>query len=236
MMRPAVCLLAATLVLQASAPASAELVTWTDKDGVVHVEGAPSRKQRGVQAEQGSVPTWQQPNQAPRKVKKGASAAAPKKKARWWERRNDAPPDKIDKAAELYKIPAELIRAVIAVESNGDAGAVSHKGAVGLMQLMPQTAGEMYVSDPVDPAQNVMGGTRYLRYLANLFGGDMLLTLAAYNAGPEAVKKHGGIPPFAETREYVRRVMAYYFELKRQAGKKLARAAAPSGAVAGVLP
>jgi soluble lytic murein transglycosylase-like protein len=97
--------------------------------------------------------------------------------------------------------------------------AVSHAGAVGLMQLMPHTAGEMYVQDPVDPAQNIMGGTRYLRWLANQFKGDMLLTLAAYNAGPDAVKKYGGVPPFEETRTYCKRVMAYYRQLKAQAAR-----------------
>src|SRR5207302_948109 len=82
----------------------------------------------------------------------------------------------------------------------GDAAAISRAGAIGLMQLMPHTAGTMYVEDPVDPAQNIMGGTRYIRWLANQFNGDMLLTLAAYNAGPEAVRKYGGVPPFDETR------------------------------------
>src|SRR5205085_3887051 len=122
---------------------------------------------------------------APRKV---APAAPPQtaRTGRWWERRSDAPPDEIDRAAQLYNVPAELVRAVIWAESAGDASAVSHRGAVGLMQLMPRTAGQMYVDDPVDPRQNIQGGTRYLRTLANQFGGDMLLTVAAYNAGPDA--------------------------------------------------
>ena len=220
--------LAAMLVLLAARPALAELVTWTDKDGVVHVEGGPARKPRrkapagqesGTSAARPAVPSWQQPNQPPRKGRElTASAGAPKKKAGWWERRSDAPPDEIDRAAAHYKIPAELIRAVIAVESAGKAEAVSHKGAIGLMQLMPRTAGDMYVQDPVDPAQNVHGGTRYLRYLANQFGGDMVLTLAAYNAGPEAVRKYGGVPPFAETRDYVRKVTNLYFQIKKPRG------------------
>ena len=241
MMRRAIPPLAAMLVLQAARPALAELVTWTDKDGVVHVEGGPvrkaSRKDAGAASLEGrqatgrsSVPSWQKPNLPPRTSPKLAVTAAKagasaRKKSGWWVRRSDAPPDQIDRAADLYKIPAELIRAVIAVESAGKAEAVSNKGAVGLMQLMPRTAGDMYVQDPVDPAQNVLGGTRYLRYLANQFGGDMVLTLAAYNAGPEAVRKYGGVPPFAETRDYVRKVTAHYFQLKKQAGgKKLAQA------------
>ena len=193
----------AALLVAGALPARARdgLHTWTDADGVFHVaDSPPAAKRRSPRA------------QTPR--------AAPQLK--WWEKRNDAPPDEIDKAAALYNIPSELVRAVIAVESAGDASAVSHRGAIGLMQLMPQTAGQMYVEDPVDPAQNIMGGTRYLRYLANQFHGDMLLTLAAYNAGPEAVRKYGGVPPFEETRQYCKRVMANYYQLKRQAKAKVA--------------
>jgi soluble lytic murein transglycosylase-like protein len=201
--------------------ARSQLRMWTDKNGVVHVEDTP--------------PGYaQKPTQATRPRPGRAKANAPKaptRKPRFWERATDAPPDEIDRAAARYNIPAELVRAVIAVESDGDASAVSHKGAVGLMQLMPMTAGEMYVEDPVDPAQNISGGTRYLRALANQFGGDMLLTLAAYNAGPDAVKRFGGVPPFEETRQYVRKVMARYYELKRagtrSAQKKIASANDP---------
>ncbi|MGZ6124307.1 MAG: lytic transglycosylase domain-containing protein [Myxococcales bacterium] len=173
---------------------------WVDKDGVLHVSDVPPPAART----------------SPRKT---APAQAPKREGRWWERRNDAPPDEIDKAAAFYNVPAELVRAVIWAESAGDATAVSRTGALGLMQLMPQTAGDMYVQDPVDPAQNIMGGTRYLRWLANQFGGDMLLTLAAYNAGPEAVRKYNGVPPFEETRTYCKKVMAYYKQLKAQSAQ-----------------
>jgi soluble lytic murein transglycosylase-like protein len=116
---------------------------------------------------------------------------------------------------------------VIMAESAGDASAISHRGAIGLMQLMPQTAGQMYVNDPVDPAQNIQGGTRYLRLLANQFNGDMLLTIAAYNAGPDAVRKYGGVPPFEETRTYCKKVMAYYRQLKQESREKLAQAGEP---------
>ena len=223
MLRARLPLIAALAAALAALPARAQLHTWVDKEGVYHVDGEGPRAppKRAASPKDDGLPAWQRPNRPPRKGS-GRKQAKAKKAPRWWERRSDAPPDEIDHAATRYKIPAELIRAVIAVESNGDAGAVSHKGAIGLMQLMPGTAGEMYVQDPVDPAQNVQGGTRYLRALANQFGGDMALVLAAYNAGPEAVRKHGGIPPFAETRDYVRRVMAYYLELKRQGARKVA--------------
>jgi soluble lytic murein transglycosylase-like protein len=204
-------------VLLAALPASARpaLHMWTDKDGVLHVDDMPPPAARA--------------RTSPRKAV-APQTPAPKRTERWWEKRNDAPPDEIDRAAAYYNVPAELVRAVIWAESAGDALAVSRTGALGLMQLMPQTAGEMYVLDPVDPAQNIMGGTRYLRWLANQFGGDMLLTLAAYNAGPDAVRKYGGVPPFDETRTYCKRVMAYYRQLRTQsAQKKLASNREPPG-------
>ena len=189
-------------------PAAARppLHTWTDKDGVLHVEDVSPPRKAGA---------------APRKPAASATVVPPERTGNWWEKRSDAPPDEIDRAAKIFNIPAELIRAVIAVESAGDTAAVSHRGAVGLMQLMPETAGQMYVEDPVDPAQNIMGGTRYLRHLANEFAGDMLLVVAAYNAGPDAVRKYRGVPPYEETRQYVKKVLAYYAELKRTGAKAI---------------
>jgi len=116
----------------------------------------------------------------------------------------------IRQASALYQIPEELVRAVIQVESGFDPRAVSPANARGLMQLVPGTAQRMMVSDIFDPRQNIFGGVRYLRVLANLFSGDLKLTLAAYNAGENAVIRYGGIPPYEETQAYVRRVLAYY--------------------------
>jgi soluble lytic murein transglycosylase-like protein len=116
----------------------------------------------------------------------------------------------IRQAATLYQIPEELVRAVIKVESNYDARVVSPANAHGLMQLIPPTAERMLVTDIFDPRQNIFGGVRYLRVLANLFNGDLQLTIAAYNAGEGAVIRHGGIPPYEETRNYVAKVLAYY--------------------------
>lgn len=118
--------------------------------------------------------------------------------------------DHIRQASALYHIPAPLIRAVIQAESNFDPRALSPAGAHGLMQLMPFTAERMMVSDIFDPRQNIMGGTRYLRVLANMFNGDIHLTLAAYNAGEGAVVRYGGIPPYEETQGYVVRVLSNY--------------------------
>lgn len=116
----------------------------------------------------------------------------------------------IQEAAALYQLPVPYIRAVIKVESNYMKDVVSRAGALGLMQMMPATAQGMGVSNAFDARQNILGGTRFLRILANQFSGDLVLTTAAYNAGPGAVEKYGGIPPYDETRRYVRRVLSYY--------------------------
>ncbi|MBO6935758.1 MAG: lytic transglycosylase domain-containing protein [Deltaproteobacteria bacterium] len=120
----------------------------------------------------------------------------------------------IREAARLYQLPAPFIRAVMKVESNFNPNVVSRAGAIGLMQLMPRTAANMGVRDPFDPRQNILGGARYLRILANLFGGDLVLTVAAYNAGEGAVQRYSGIPPYSETRRYVRRVLSHYYRYR----------------------
>jgi soluble lytic murein transglycosylase-like protein len=124
----------------------------------------------------------------------------------------------IRQAATLYQIPEELVRAVIRVESDFDPRAVSPANARGLMQLIPETAERMMVSDSFDPRQNIFGGVRYLRVLANLFNGDIQLTIAAYNAGEGAVMRYGGIPPYQETQAYVVKVLANYRQYRKQSG------------------
>jgi soluble lytic murein transglycosylase-like protein len=104
----------------------------------------------------------------------------------------------------------KLVKAVIQVESGYNSRARSNKGALGLMQLMPDTASLLNVRNPFDPEENLRGGTRYLRQLLDRFAGRVELALAGYNAGPGAVEKHKGVPPYAETRDYVRQVMALY--------------------------
>lgn len=129
-----------------------------------------------------------------------------------WAVRRGAPyAAAVHRAARYYQLPAELIWAVIKVESDFRDRAVSPAGARGLMQLMPSTASAIGLRDALDPEQNILGGAYYLRRLANRFGGDLYFTLAAYNAGPGAVQRHGGIPPYPETQNYVRRVLEYYW-------------------------
>jgi soluble lytic murein transglycosylase-like protein len=116
----------------------------------------------------------------------------------------------IRQAAALYQIPEQLVRAVIKVESDYDPRAVSVSGARGLMQLMPDTADRLQVRDIDDPRENIFGGVRFLRILANSFNGDLQLTVAAYNAGEGEVMRSGGIPAIPETRDYVVKVTRFY--------------------------
>jgi soluble lytic murein transglycosylase-like protein len=112
--------------------------------------------------------------------------------------------------AAVWQVDPSLVKAIIANESGFDANATSKAGAQGLMQLMPDTAQSVGVRDSYDPAQNVAGGTRYLKGLLDRFSGDVRLAVAAYNAGPGAVEKYGDVPPYAETQNYVQNVMGSY--------------------------
>jgi soluble lytic murein transglycosylase-like protein len=116
----------------------------------------------------------------------------------------------IAEAAEAYGVEAELIRAIIHAESAFNPKAVSHRGARGLMQLMPATARSLGVGNRFDPEENIMAGTRYFRHLLDRVDGKVKLALAAYNAGMRNVQKYGGVPPFRATRKYVRNVLDYY--------------------------
>jgi len=139
--------------------------------------------------------------------------------------------DLIHKTAARHHVDPQLVEAVVRVESDGNPLALSSKGAQGLMQLIPATAQRLGIKDPYDPRQNVEGGVSYLRYLLDRFGGDVPLALAGYNAGENSVLRSGGVPPFKETRAYVRRVNELY-----GAGTGLAESSEAAGATPAASP
>lgn len=179
-------------------PAHADIYSYIDQDGVVHYTNIP-RPGRHWKRVMRTGPGKARSVHAPRRSR----SLSPER-----YRRYDL---HIRQAAALYHIPEALIRAVISVESDYDPQAVSRAGARGLMQMMPFTWKGMGVTDPFDARQNIFGGTRFLRVLANRFRGDLVLTIAAYHAGAGAVTKYGwSIPPYATTQAYVRMVLSRY--------------------------
>ena len=120
----------------------------------------------------------------------------------------------IRQASRRFRVDPSLIKAVIKAESDFNQKAVSHKGAKGLMQLMPHTANDMKVANPFNPEENIFGGTRYLSLLLERYKNNKKLSLAAYNAGPEAVETYKGIPPYPETQAFIKRVLTYYNRYK----------------------
>lgn len=178
--------------------AAADIYKWTDAEGVVHFTSKADPKGK-LYMKAAPPPT--------NAVRPGVTPFAPQDRDLSRYTRYD---EWIRQAATLYQIPEALVRAVIKVESDYDARAVSYAGARGLMQLMPQTAERLQVRDINDPRENIFGGVRFLRILANSFNGDLALTVAGYNAGEEAVMRYQGIPPYQQTREYVVKVSKYY--------------------------
>lgn len=172
-----------------------EVYTYVDAEGVAHFTNVPGGevKYRRLDVAQG----------------KKAAVAIPAKNSPQKEMPAEYD-EHVREAEKLYGLPAELIRAVMAVESRYDRHAVSRAGAQGLMQLMPETCQLLRVSDPFDPRQNILGGARYLKMLLESLGHDLELALAAYNAGLKRVTGKMAVPAIAETKNYVRRVLGLY--------------------------
>jgi soluble lytic murein transglycosylase-like protein len=195
-----------SLIVGTPAPVQADIYRCKRADGTQHYTNIrePGRRCQLVVRGKRSSP------KASAKKKssgtKGSNASRSKDPARY-SRYNGL----IDEASRLYQLPESFLRAVMRVESDFNPTVVSRAGAMGPMQLMPKTARSMGVSDPFDARQNILGGARYLRILANRFRGDLVLTVAAYNAGEGAIDKYNGIPPYKETQRYVRRVLKHYY-------------------------
>ncbi len=174
----------------------ADVYKFTDKDGMVHYTNVKPKGQTNVKTF--SFPCY---------------ASDLKCQQMDWENiplNRSAFAHEIEAAADVFTVEASLIRAIIHAESAYHADALSPKGAQGLMQLMPATQKELQVEDVFDPLSNIQGGTLYLSRLLDQFNQDVDLAAAAYNAGPGAVNKYGGVPPYKETQEYVRRVKILY--------------------------
>lgn len=122
----------------------------------------------------------------------------------------------INEAARQWNLDPALLKAVVKQESGFNASAVSGAGAMGLMQLMPDTARELGVNNPMDARENLMGGAKYLRSMLDRFDGNLTKALAAYNAGPGAVEKHGGVPPYEETQNYVSSILTMYADFRKK--------------------
>jgi hypothetical protein len=194
------------LTLLLSLPAQrafADIYQYTDESGVIHfsnVSVGGSKKYRKVKTEQTAV---RHQKQATRPAPSPAANPSPIKNI-------PAYSDIINSACGRHGIDPALVHAVVKVESDFNPYALSRKGAMGLMQLMPQTAVEMNVRDSFNPHENIDGGVKYLRYLIDRYEGNLSLALAAYNSGETSVKKWGTIPPFPETQNYVRRILRLY--------------------------
>jgi len=202
--------LLALIIAPLTSDVNANIYSYTAKDGTVHFTNmAPDGKNKKKYKVYLKSPEQ-------RKARAGVSPIMARDKNPNRYSKFDA---SIIQASQKHSIPEAFVRAVIKVESDYDPRVVSIAGAQGLMQLMPATAKRMGCTNAFDPHQNIMGGTRYLRHLANLFNGDMVLTIAGYHAGEGAVRKYKGVPPYKSTQGYIKKVLGNYYKFKKKLEK-----------------
>ena len=179
------------IIIFSASGAFADIYRYIDENGVMHFTNAPTSSNQEfklfLRESRKSLPSW------------------------YYSEKYD---DVITQASERFGVSFSLLKAIIKAESDFDPQAVSKKGAMGLMQIMPQNFKLLGLKDPFDPTQNIHAGARYFKQLYDRFDGKLALSLAAYNAGPTAVDRYKTIPPFEETEEYVRRVLRYYYNYK----------------------
>jgi hypothetical protein len=194
-------------VTQAPQPKRSSLVYWSSKES--RWKPVPSAGTASMQAARSAAAEVSQ--YYAHESSQSASAKIVAANSRGHQASQEEIDSSIVMAAARHNVDPNLVRAVVKVESNFNSNAVSRKGAMGLMQLMPQTARSLNVKNPFDPAQNVDAGVRHLKSLLESYGGDVNLTLAAYNAGSGAVARSAGVPHYAETQNYVRRITNLYY-------------------------
>jgi soluble lytic murein transglycosylase-like protein len=197
---------AAMLVALPLHSAHADIYQYTDEEGVVHftnVNVAQGKKYRRVQPE-----SERNSSSSARRIVR--TVYAPSERAVSSTNIPSAYLERINAACDRHGVDPALVHALVKVESGYNPMALSRKGAMGLMQLMPQTAVDMNVRNTFDPDENIDGGVKYLRYLLDRYEGNLSLALAAYNSGETAVKRWGTVPPFKETQEYVQKIMKLY--------------------------
>jgi soluble lytic murein transglycosylase len=192
-LRTVVFLLKILLIVSIASSGDADIYMYIDDQGVMHFTNAPTESDRDYKV---------YIRERPSRSKTFYSS--------------DEYDDLITVASQAYGVDSRLVKAIIKAESDFNPEAVSTKGAMGLMQIMPENLKHLEIQNPFDPQENIMGGTRYFKYLYNRFDGELALSLAAYNAGPTAVDNYNKtIPPYRETEQYVQRVMTYYRNYKK---------------------
>ncbi len=194
----------ALFVCISARPAAADIYQYVDENGVLHFTNVNGGGKHHKLVKSEARNSRQTAAPAPSKAR--PAAAPPSSRA-------DIPAaylDLINSACDRHGVDPSLVHAIVKVESDYNPGALSQKGAMGLMQLMPQTAVNMNIKNSFDPAENIDGGVKYLKYLIDRYEGNLSLALAAYNSGETAVKRWGTIPPYKETQDYVKRILLIY--------------------------